>query len=52
MDKRRRGYFNRLLGADRGSRAAARLGNHWQGAGVGCEDVIEGRLRSGCQAVW
>ena len=39
-------------GADRRSRAEASRENHWHGAGVECEDVIGGRLRSGCQAVW
>ena len=38
------------LGAERRSRAAASHENHWHGAGVGCEDVIGGRLRSGCLA--
>jgi hypothetical protein len=35
------------LGVDRRSSAAASQENHWHGAGVRCEDVIGGRLRSG-----
>jgi hypothetical protein len=37
-------------GADRRSRAEASRENHWHGADIGCEDVIGGRLRSGCLA--
>lgn len=32
--------------------ATASWENHWHGAGVGCEDVIGGRLRSARRAVW
>ena len=42
----RDGY--RVSSAGRRSRTEARRTNHWQGAGVGCEDVVTGgRLRSG-----
>jgi hypothetical protein len=35
---------------ERRSGAEASQANYWQGMGVGWEDVIWGRLRSGCQA--
>jgi hypothetical protein len=39
------------LGADRGSRTAARRENHWHGAGSGCEDDMAGSDR-GDGLVW
>jgi hypothetical protein len=39
-------------GEDRRSRAEASRENHWHGAGIGCEDVIGGRLRSDVWQVW
>ena len=41
-----------LAVAGRRSKASASQVNPWHEAGVGSEDVIEGQLRSGCQAAW